>query len=377
MKKSESLAAVSNPAASKTPGDFDEASRFNRRGLFIGGCPKSGTSLLLALLDNHPELVVLPRETHYLDQGRKYRALGSFQAKLHRLLTRSDLCKLDQGQFDYPGFARLAGDFMNQPWIDDSLLLSETIRAYMVTMGHNWRDCLRWVEKTPSNVPFANDLFRLFPEAKLIQIVRDPRAVFASRRRHLTNRYGCHGKAHRLIREWNESSRQINKLRERPDKYLLVHYEDLVQKSRVVMDEVCQFAGIKFRPTLLEPTIEGRQWAGNSAFYTAFSGIDTHPVDQWKKEMTEDEIWWVDLHCREGMKITGYQTQTDAGFSFSRWARRLPSESWSGYLRARRGSLCQMAGVLEDCRYDPVPETLPAKTIPKPVNAPSSVQIGM
>src|SRR5919198_5186031 len=35
------------------------------RPLFIGGCPRSGTTLLRALLDNHPELAI-PRETNFV-----------------------------------------------------------------------------------------------------------------------------------------------------------------------------------------------------------------------------------------------------------------------------------------------------------------------
>jgi hypothetical protein len=220
------------------------------------------------------------------------------------------------------------------------------------------------VEKTPSNVPFADDLVRLFPEAKLLQIVRDPRAVFASRRCQLIKRQGGYAKAHRLVREWNESSRQIAKLREHCGKYLVVRYEDLVRNSRAVMEEVCRFIGIEFQPVLLEPTRAGRQWEGNSAFYTAFSGIDTQPVNHWKDELTEDEIWWIEMHCREGMMISGYPPQTGARFSFRRWARRLPGESLGGYLRARKSSLCQMAGILKECRYDWPQETLTATPIP-------------
>jgi hypothetical protein len=348
--------------------DSDEVAKFNRRGLFVGGCPKSGTTLLLALLDGHPELVVLPEETHYLEQRAKYRALPDFQAKLRHLLTRSDLRLLDRGRFepprdacgmdirdylgfDYARFTRLAEDFVNQPGMNDSLLLSETIRAYVITMGYDWRNCVRWVEKTPSNVPCVDDLFRHFPEARLIQVVRDPRAVFASRQRRLMNRYDRHSKAHRLVREWNESSRQIAKLRERPNHCLVIRYEDLLLNSRTVLEEVCRFVGIQFLPVLLEPTRAGKQWQGNSSFYCEFSGIDTQPLDKWKNELTEDEIWWIELHCHEGMDIAGYRLQTNAGFSLARWAKRLPGESASGYMRARKSSLLQMAGLLEDCRY--------------------------
>src|SRR6058998_1114685 len=38
---------------------------FDQRACFVAGQAKSGTTLLVALLDNHPELLVLPEETAY------------------------------------------------------------------------------------------------------------------------------------------------------------------------------------------------------------------------------------------------------------------------------------------------------------------------
>ena len=47
---------------------------FDQRACFIAGQAKSGTTLVAALLDSHPELLVLPQETAYFPTVlRKYR----------------------------------------------------------------------------------------------------------------------------------------------------------------------------------------------------------------------------------------------------------------------------------------------------------------
>ena len=235
--------------------------------------------------------------------------------------------------------------------MNDSLLLSETVRAYAITTGRNWRDCVRWVEKSTTNEACSGALFELFPEAKLLQVVRDPRAVFASRKKRLLNMSGCYTKAHRLLRGWNQSSRQVPRLMERRDQYLVLRYEDLIQAPRESLEGVCRFIGIEFLPELLAPTRGGRQWQGNSSFHNSFSGISAQSVDHWKSELSANEVWWVEMHCRQGMLVAGYPLQTDGRFSLRRWLKRLPGESQGGYLRARRGSLCQLAGLLEDCKY--------------------------
>jgi hypothetical protein len=358
--------ATQSEALETTASAREEALGFNRRGLFLGGCPKSGTTLLLSLLDSHPRLVALPEETFYLHDGSRYAALGSNEVKLHRLLEKTNLRLLAQGWFeplrecrsadarDYSGFDHrrfiaLAKEFIRQPWIDDSLLLSEVVRAYAIALGADWRHCVRWIEKTTDNELFRDVLQRLYPDAKLIQLVRDPRAVFASRKQRLMNGAGSYTKAHRLVRQWNRCACQIPRLRGKPDKFLTVRYEDLVTKPKIVLREVCKFAGLDFVPGLLKPTRAGKDWLGNSAFQEGFNGIDAAPVDQWKAHLTEQEVWWVEFHCRHGMELAGYPLHTDGRFSLRRWLRRLPGESCEGYLRARRASGCQLVGLLKDC----------------------------
>lgn len=349
-----------------------EARQFNRRGLFLGGCPKSGTTLLLSLLDSHPQLVVLPEETFYLEDRRHYAALGSYPAKLRRLLAKTALrllaqgriepkgeckspdvrdCSRDYSRFDYPRFVRLAEESSRQPWMNDSLLFSEVVRAYAIVLGADWRNCVHWVEKSTSNEVRAEALQELYPDARLIQIVRDPRAVFASRKRRLMIARGSHTKAHRLVREWNRSAREIPRLRKRPDKFLVVRYEDLVRHPKEIMEEICRFGGFDFAPTMLQPTWAGTVWLGNSSFAESFDGVDPAPVESWKDYLTEHEVWWIEMHCRKGMELAAYPLQTGGRFSPRRWLKRLPGESWHGYVRARRASLCQWLGLLKECNY--------------------------
>src|SRR5437899_11319460 len=54
-----------------------ESLPFDQRACFIAGQAKSGTTLLVALLDNHPQLLVLPEETAYFPTVlTKYAPLG-------------------------------------------------------------------------------------------------------------------------------------------------------------------------------------------------------------------------------------------------------------------------------------------------------------
>lgn len=346
----------------------EEAYEFNKKGLFIGGPAKSGTTLLMSLLDNHPQLVVLPEETSYLEHRQRFTALKDCKARLEYLLTKTGLMNLGEGeveakntgssadardyrQFDHKRFFSLARQFVDRPWMNDSLLFSEMVRAYGIALGADWRNCVRWVEKTPRTETCLETLDELFPDARLIQIIRDPRAVFASFKNRIMNRYGTHTKAHRLPRSWNRCARHIRQLRRDPSRFLIIRYEDLIQNTRETLERVCRFGGFDFSEKMLEPTRAGGGWEGNSAFHEAFKGISSASLDLWKDRLSMDEIWWIELHCHKGMDLANYPLQTDARFCLFRWLKRLPGESLAGYFRARRASLYQGLGLLKECQY--------------------------
>ena len=56
-----------------------------------------------------------------------------------------------------------------------------------------------------------------------------------------------------------------------------------------------------------DPTQVGRLWVGNSSVPgVEFSEISTEPATRWQRELTADEIGWVEWHCRDLMPEFGY-----------------------------------------------------------------------
>jgi hypothetical protein len=85
-------------------------------------------------------------------------------------------------------------------------------------------------------------------------------------------------------------------------------YEKLVSEPAATMEEVCGYLEIDFdQETVLTPTKMGQFWSGNSAARINFSQISTEPVTRWQHELSEDEIGWVEWHCRDLMPQFGYE----------------------------------------------------------------------
>ena len=94
--------------------------------------------------------------------------------------------------------------------------------------------------------------FEVYPEGRLISLVRDPKNWFSAVRRRRTGKYGDVGQA---INHWRESAQAALRNKERfDDRVCLINFEDLVSKTRAVMLYLAEFLGIEFDDILLIPT---------------------------------------------------------------------------------------------------------------------------
>jgi hypothetical protein len=339
----------------------EPATAFATREVFIGGAPRSGTTLLLALLDSHPEMLVFPKEVALFNRGVWKTGDQDVERLAHHLLTHTEIAELDPARSPSMGpgqlltTARLNGfpyaafekNFLHRtkqrPTGGPRHVLHSLFRAYAETRPTAHATPRIFVEKTPANDYFSADLFKYFPEARLVQIVRDPRAVYASRQRALRQSAGRHTKTFRLVNEWNRSVRQRWMHQDMPEQFLSIRYEDLVMNPRAVLTQVCDFIGIEARPLTLAPTKGGQPWLGNSSYGETFSRISETPLDRWKDELSAAEVAWIEYHCQAGMRDCGYPLLTELSSprcNFRHWLRPLPSESVLGYVKARRASLC-------------------------------------
>src|ERR1700682_2048808 len=131
---------------------------FDQRACFIAGQAKSGTTLLAALLDSHPELLVLPQETAYFPTVlRKYGDAGR-RAQFDYLTKESFSRVLFGGEpkwreHEYKNFAqhKFLEDFERTGFDSANAhrdLLALMAESYAATLGIPIDRIKRWIEKT-------------------------------------------------------------------------------------------------------------------------------------------------------------------------------------------------------------------------------------
>jgi hypothetical protein len=167
-----------------------------------------------------------------------------------------------------------------------------------------------WLDHTPKNVRYAHTLFAAFPDARMVHIVRDGRAVAASilpldwgpNVIDSAARFWAERLAYGLAAElcW-------------PEKIIRVHYEDLIQHSQSTLKALCEHLTISYDPAMSQ----GRGFQVPS--YTAQQHLlvgkapDPTRIDAWKQQLTPRQIEIFENLTGDLLKTFGYTT--DFGLS--------------------------------------------------------------
>src|SRR5438270_5648745 len=255
---------------------------FDQQACFIAGQAKSGTTLVAALLDSHPELLVLPQETAYFPTVlRKYRDAG--RRVQFDYLTKESFSRVLFGgepkwrEHEYKSFPqrkfletfeRTAFDPANANR-DLLVLMAE---SYAATIGVPIDRIKRWIEKTPANRNHVDEIFGRFPHAKLLVTLRDPRAILSTQIALEKTRKTKRFSVYYVIAHWRVAAKLARRVRAGDVPGLFVQFEQLVSEPANVMKDVCDYLEIEFDPDIvLTPTKIGEPWGGNSAAQVAFS----------------------------------------------------------------------------------------------------------
>jgi hypothetical protein len=287
------------------------------RPAFICGLPKSGTTLLLSLLDWHSDILVFPEETKFLKQVVSDERHQSFAYLLGRtdctLLVRRRFAD-EAGERDYTDFdaksfrsiAKAYRDHYAEAGMHPARALLEAIVTGYGIVAEQAAPRV-WVEKTPLNEVHINEAFKLWPNARAIYLARDPRDVFysynAKRRLRGITEMGLDEFELMIMSSLKGWGRAVHK---EPTSCFAIRYEDLVTEPEHELRRLAAFLGIPFLPSMLRPTRRGRIWTGNSMHGREFDTISTGSVGAYLTKLDPGVIRELESICARMMRRFGY-----------------------------------------------------------------------
>ncbi|MEX1344042.1 MAG: sulfotransferase [Candidatus Limnocylindrales bacterium] len=252
--------------------------------VFVVGGPRSGTTLLSAMLAAHPSFDCGP-ETHFLSRWSRLA-----QGERERVLDPADwperatayVCSLSLGKKPiHPVFG----------------LRREEIRAWMAVRPPSLATMLesltaqramrngapRWVEKTPRHLEVPELIVATWPNARILRIVRDPRDAAVS----LTKvPFGTPSLLTNLsvLARMNEAAADFYRT---SSAALTVRYEDLVAVPERELRRICEFIDVDYEPVMLDDRSGA---TGVAAAHEWWKGDATGPLDRSRSGRWADEM---------------------------------------------------------------------------------------
>lgn len=168
--------------------------------VFVVGCPHSGTSVMLAILDSHSSINAIEIET-YTFYRRSFLKIPEFHA-----------------------------------WNKATLAKGNS----------------RWAEKTAEHIGKLDKIFGYYPDAKVILMVRDGRDVACSVKKRT-------GNFDDGIQWWVKWNKVAIEYRNHPN-VIAVHYEQLIAETEDTLQEILQHIDEPYEPQLLNFSSKDRTW---------------------------------------------------------------------------------------------------------------------
>lgn len=257
------------------------------RPVIIGGCPRSGTTLLRTMLHCHPE-VAIPRETRFvLESWQQRTKFGDLEDAANRHRLASWIFKRKESQAN-----RLGLD--EKEAVERLVAAPPTLGSLLATcfaMYAERNDKPRWGDKRPMYAARMSAIWDLFPNAQFIHVVRDPRACVASVRK-----LGWYnGKIAPALELWERSIHTVNAWRPKlsANQLLEVKYEDLVTAPEATLTRVAAFAGLTADDDALKQMLRYHEFeeTRSERYHANLSRpLDPTRLSGWAETLTDAEI---------------------------------------------------------------------------------------
>lgn len=236
--------------AIKKWGAKKEQKHFTKPPVIIGGCGRSGTTLLLSMLSAHPSIFAFSDELSIFNHWEKTKG-GQWKPQ-----------RLD--------------------------------RMYRYFLTHKIpKDINRWCEKTPYNIRFIDTILNYFNQnVKIIHIIRDGRDVCLSEHPDKPGEY------------WVDPDRWISDVRKglefknHPQVYT-VFYEDLISHYHKHMRQLMSFLDEPFSKEIQQWYIYTKV-KENNAWYGSVENLHNHSVGKWRNKKNFQRL-------RELMAYPGFE----------------------------------------------------------------------
>jgi hypothetical protein len=286
----------------------------------ISQIQRSGGTLLSQLFDGHPKLHAHPHELkigyptkytwpkldlkddpkRWLETLFEYSVFDHFKKGYKKEKKRDDAFLF----LFLPSLQREI--FLNYLGSIDSLTLRDVFDGYMTSYFGAWLNnqnssgnkkfITAFTARLSMNKDNMESFFEIYPDGRLISIIRDPKNWYPSAIRHKPRI--CRGIQDGLDL-WKKSAQAMLRNKDQyGDRALILTFEDLITKTKAVMHYLAEFLGIKFEDILLEPTFNRYPIRANTSFEAEQNGIINSTLQRYKT-LPREELAFIESESKD------------------------------------------------------------------------------
>lgn len=269
--------------------------------VFIVGNSRSGTTLLARVLSKHSQIHIL-NETHFLTSYEKQRKSFSQLEQQDKIHLINLLLTVEYKGIFYQSEYQENSDEAQEIFTRCAECKTfASLLAFFFQYVAEKKGKIICGDQTPSHIFYAEDILKLFPNAKFINIVRDPRAVLLSQK----NKWKAAKKMYMPTREtvrtffnyhpittsllWKKgveaAAQADNNL---PSNiFYTLQFEQLLDDPESVLQKLCNFIGVGFETSMMDVNVS----MSSNETDEGKKGIRPEVMDHWRQRLSGSEIF--------------------------------------------------------------------------------------
>ncbi len=258
--------------------------------VFLIGSPRSGTTLLHQMFDHHPAFA-LPFESKYI---------VIFNNNLHEFGDLNDVKNREAMIVSIEMFMRNAWlERDHDEWIPGLIDAAPQLAASapptyagvietVYTYFAKQRNQPRWGDKMATFRRCMPTIMELFPDAKIVHIIRDGRDVASSL---LPLSFGPNS-AYVAAKKWrNFIEHGLQYASEHPNHVYTLRYEDLIDNPEKYLREICDFVEEPFTEEMLNFHKSGTTRVPRKAIHGQLNKpVNKERTARWKRDLTPSQV---------------------------------------------------------------------------------------
>ncbi len=248
--------------------------------VFIGGCARSGTTLLGSMLGAHSECLCTPESQFKTDVFLRMRNSEKTIADIEYGLY------LIKNHWRFKIWGLPLNLCLKEKIHSYQDLIKFVVRVYGEKVGKPTPKI--WIDHTPTNMKYSATLLNIFPDAKFIHIVRDGRAVASSLIPLDWGPNTIDKAAYFWLKRVQYGIQAEESIKN--GQIVRISFEELVENPKETLEGLCSFLNITFQSQMVKGagfnvpsyTVKQHSLIGNPP--------DKNRINIWEKKLTPRQV---------------------------------------------------------------------------------------